>query len=200
VSYLGFAGGAAQAWAGAANRDLDLARALDRHVFLDAAGVMGATASDLGNVYLTAPRMRNGSALAQLLLAPGDSLTEGAFAELTIAGLERAQDAVQAAIRPLARARMARPDAALVAAELAHAGALLDFATKLGRARLEARYEGEPAGRIAGLPAAVRGPLADQLDGLIGEYRGLWSARNRPGGLSDSAGRLERILELLRTS
>jgi hexosaminidase len=200
VSYLGWAAGAAQAWAGAANRDQDLARALDRHVFLDATGVMGAVASDLGNVYLAAPRMRNGSALAQLLLAPEDSLTEGAFSELTIASLERASDAVQAAIRPLAQARMARPDAALVAAELAHAGALLDFATKLGRARLEARYEGEPAGRIAGLPAAVRGPLAAELEGLIGEYRGLWSARSRPGGLSDSAGRLERIRDLLRSS
>ena len=165
VSYLGFAGGAAQAWAGAANRDLDLARALDRHVFLDAAGVMGATASDLGNVYLAAPRMRNGSALAQLLLAPEDSVTEGAFAELTIAGLERAQDAVQAAIRPLARARMARPDAALVAAELAHAAALLGFACRLGKARLEAKYEGEQepvaSARSRGPPAA-RSPTSSR--------------------------------------
>jgi hypothetical protein len=30
------------------------------------------------------------------------------------------------------------------------------------------------------------------MQALIGEYRQLWLARNRPGGLEDSAGRLER--------
>ena len=29
--------------------------------------------------------------------------------------------------------------------------------------------------------------------GLIAEYRNLWLARSRPGGLADSAGRLERM-------
>ncbi|MBU4461376.1 MAG: family 20 glycosylhydrolase, partial [Verrucomicrobia bacterium] len=46
VSFAPFAYGAAVSWAFERNRDLPLARALDAHVFLDAAGVMGQAALD----------------------------------------------------------------------------------------------------------------------------------------------------------
>src|SRR5688572_10251828 len=51
VSFLGFAAGAAYAWCYEANTDLDIARALDVHVFRDSANVMGQLMHDLGNVY-----------------------------------------------------------------------------------------------------------------------------------------------------
>lgn len=203
VSYLGLAGGAAQAWSGSAHRELDLARALDRHVFMDAAGVMGEVVSDLGNVYLApGSQMRNGSVLAQLLMAPETGLSDGPFAALTIGGLEKAADAAAAAVRPIATvpARMARQDGPLVAAEMAHAAGLLRFACALGKARLEAKYEGMGGrtGEIGDIPTDERRRLTDELTALIAEYRRLWGERSRPGGLSDSAGRFERILERLR--
>jgi hypothetical protein len=103
---------------------------------------------------------------------------------------------------------MARPDAALIAAEMTHAAGLLGFACRLGSARLESRYEGvvagragagwSPAGRIADILPAERKSLAGELAGLIAEYRRLWQARSRPGGLVDSAGRLAWVQDLLR--
>ena len=51
VSYLGFAAGAAYAWALEANRALDVARAVSQHAFQDSTGSLGRAAYDLGNVY-----------------------------------------------------------------------------------------------------------------------------------------------------
>jgi hypothetical protein len=55
-----------------------------------------------------------------------------------------------------------------------------------------------PAGRIADILPAERKSLAGELAGLIAEYRRLWQARSRPGGLVDSAGRLAWVQDLLR--
>jgi len=38
-----------------------------------------------------------------------------------------------------------------------------------------------------------RAALAIDLREITAEYRAQWSARNRPGGLVDSVGRLERL-------
>jgi hypothetical protein len=130
-------------------------------------------------------------------MAPEMGLAEGPFAELTIAGLERASDALAAAVRPLARAAMTRPDAPVIAAEMAHAAALLGFACRLGSARLESKYEGV-AGRIGDIAAPARRSLTVELEELIAEYRRLWGLRSRRGGLVDSAGRLEVVRDLLR--
>ncbi len=193
VSYLGYAAGAALSWAEAANRERDFARALDRHAFHDARGVMGKAAIDLGNVYLAAEApMRNASVLAHLLLAPEEPITEGAFAGLTMSGLERAEAAIAAAAAPLAAAEMARADAELVRDELGHAAALLAFACRLGKARLEAHYD---AGDIS---VGDRRRLATELEELVGEYRRLWLQRSRPGGLTDSAGRFASVLKVLQ--
>jgi hypothetical protein len=144
-------------------------------------------------VYLAAGSpMRNASVLAHLLLAPEQPITEGAFAGLTLAGLERAAGAIVAAIAPLPAAKMARPDAELVRDELRHAAALLTFACRLGKARLEAHYA---AGHI---PAGGRRQLAADLEELTAEYRRLWLRRSRPGGLADSAGRFGAVLKTLR--
>ena len=38
----------------------------------------------------------------------------------------------------------------------------------------------------------IRRELDEDMQAIIAEYRQLWLARNRPGGLEDSVGRLER--------
>ena len=53
---------------------------------------------------------------------------------------------------------------------------------------------------MTGLPLLLPLPreiaLAEDADRLIVEYRDLWLARSRPGGLADSAGRLERMRQV----
>jgi hypothetical protein len=66
------------------------------------------------------------------------------------------------------------------------------FALRLGEERIRAGGAG-----TAQLPDSVRRQLAEELSALIANYKDLWLARNRQGGLSDSAARLENILDLL---
>jgi len=200
VSLLGVAFGAAMAWAGKANRDLDLAHALDLHAFRDRAGVLGRVAYDLGNVYQAGlPLARNASVLAELLIHPARGLHERAFAGLTAGGLETARGAIDAAVAALPAAR---PGGGIVAAgavdELRHAAGLLRHAVALGSARIEAMRAGARQGEIAAIDAATRRTLADELAALIAEYRALWLRGSRPGGLAESAGRLEQLVARYR--
>jgi hypothetical protein len=164
VSYLGFAAGAAYSWCHASNRDLDLAGALDLHVFRDNAGVMGRLAYDLGNADQAAGHYRsNGSVVFDWLREP---TTHKSFACAANAGKVRA--AVDAALARLPAARMKRPDAALIRAEFRNAARMM----RAGCARATGRR-----------PALAR---------IIAEHRRLWLARNRPGGLEDSCRRFVR--------
>ena len=190
VSYLGLAYGAAVAWGLDANREIDVARALDAHVFRDRAGVLGGIARDLGEVYrATGVLVKNASVLALLLLFPERPLRTGRLAGLTAEGLARAEAAAAEAAQRLSRARSARDDAALIDAELALSAALMAHAGRLGAARLAA-----PDGATGSIPADARRALAEDLGGIVEEYRRIWRHRNREGGLADSAARLESLL------
>jgi hexosaminidase len=70
---------------------------------------------------------------------------------------------------------------------------MLRLACRLGIARLQAGPD-TPANAV---PSKTRATLTDQLRLLIHRHRELWLGRNRPGGLDDSAARLERVLALL---
>ncbi len=195
VSYLGLARGAALAWAAEANRDLDMARALDLYAFRDGGGVMGRLAHDLGNTYReTGVTLHNSSVLFWLLQMPDRPVSAGRAAGVTAEGLRRAEAHIERAMARLPGARMSRPDADLIVDEFRLAASLLRHACRLGLARLEAGGE-----TVADLPAATRAALGGELEMLIEDYRRIWLARNRPGGLEDSAGRLERLLALYRT-
>lgn len=84
-----------------------------------------------------------------------------------------------AAIAPLDGARMARPDADLVRREYRHTARLLRHAAR--RALLAASPQ----------DSALRRELRADLAEITAEYRDLWLARSRPGGLSDSLARFE---------
>lgn len=194
ISYLGYAYGAAVSWAAQANRSLDLPAALDRHAFGDRAGVMGRLAYDLGNAYQKPGVLTgNASILNLVLLQPEASYSEGRFAGLTVEKLEQTLAYIDGVMAPLGRAEMHLPDADLLRREFATTADLLRHACKLATARLQAG-----GAEIASLPANTRKALADDLEPILTEYRSLWLARNRPGGLADSAGRLERLLALYR--
>ena len=183
VSYLGFAAGAAYSWDLAANAKLDLRAALDRHAFRDSAGVMGTLAYDLGNVYLAGKKkVGNSAVLFHILVLMGPDLKS--LDGVSRADLKAQLAAVDEALAPLGRARMARADAALIADEFRNAAAMLRLSSRYGLACLASR-------------SPRCGELAPELRRIIGEHRRLWLARNRPGGLQDSARRLEKRLEVM---
>jgi hexosaminidase len=194
VSEPGLAWAAAQAWCRQANRDLDLPAALDAHCYADAAGVLGGVLRDLGNAYLQiGPQFPNLSTLVLHLYFPqaqvGRSFTEGIAVE-QVAG---AEDVLADCRRRLATARPARADGALVLDEL---GTTVDLVGVLCR-DLRARLEGD--GWLGSVRGPVRARLAAELAPLVDRHRALWLARNRPGGLDDSAAWLEHLERCYRT-
>lgn len=179
ASYLGLAAGAALAWCYERNNDVDIPAVLDRHVVRDRAGVAGGILYEAGRLHepLEWP-MHNSTILYRTLRAPPDS------AEF-LAGTDPRRFRVALAttnelLERVTEMRSSRPDAELVARELTNALQLLAHACKKGSFMVDG------AGDAAS--------LATELRGILGEYRELWSVRNRIGGLHDSTRRLEEIV------
>jgi hexosaminidase len=193
VSYPGLLAGAGFAWnvsTAAEPTALPLAELLTHHAVDDP--VLGQALVELGKVYQLAGRTpKNGSALFHLLLFAGEPMgtAEGErFHGVTVATLETALEHLRQATAPL------RGSERLEARELCWAADLLAFACHLGQARLGH----DPVAPLADLPAAIRAALRQELEPLRRQHRHLWLARNRPGGLENSAHRLNRIAEGLQ--
>jgi hexosaminidase len=196
VSYIGFMAGAAMAWKAddaQAPLELPVAEWLEAFVFDDAAERLGKVTRDLGNVYRELGcRPHNSSALfffiagrsEQPLQLPGISARhfDDALAYLTRVDAQ------------LALAEPANDESRRAAAELAWASDLLKAACRIGIARLAIGFE-QP---VAALEPGTRETLAAELAPLIERHRELWLRRNRPGGLDDSVGQMERVLAQLR--
>jgi hypothetical protein len=173
VSYAGFAAGAGVSWCLESNRGLDLPAVLDAQAFDDPAGVMGKLACDLGNVYQAVGKlMKNSSALFRILVP--SSAHKDPMEGITRDGLRAAEAAIDAAMSRLGETRADK----LIQDEFVNAAAMLRHACRRGRWKLEPDKNSGKA-------------LADELTAVIDEHRRLWLARNRPGGLADSAARLE---------
>ena len=178
ISYLGFAAGAAYSWCLESNADLPIAQALDTHAFLDDAGVMGRLVMDLGNVYRLLPLLGNSSGLFRIL---SKNKNKQDMADIMPDHLDAASAAIDAAMQPLTRASMRRPDAALVIDEMRNTAAVLRHACARGRWLLD--------------PASVDPlTLRAQILSMIGEHDRLWLARNRIGGLAESRAHLTKLL------
>jgi hypothetical protein len=181
ISFLPFAAGAAYAWSFAANRELDIAQAASLHAFGDAEGAMGRVAYDLGNVYRAAKvEPANSSVLFWALQEPEALSGEGAGR----IDYEAALAAIDAAMQPMALARMRRDDAAQITQEFELTARLLRHACRHGQLLRAADGAGATARRRL---------LDDDMREIIREYERLWLARNRLGGLGDSVARLERV-------
>ena len=181
VSYLGFAVGAAYSWALEANRDMDIAAVVSEHAFQDPSGSMGRLAYDLGNVYKApAVDLHNSSVLFWTLQRSFEELRkqEGPTPDFA-ASLE----AIDQAMEPLSTARMQRVDATLITREYENTARMLRHACRRGRLMLE------PESAEADME---RKALDEDMRDIIREYEDIWLRRNRPGGLVDSLGALEK--------
>ncbi len=188
VSWAGYAWGAAMSWARGANGALNLARALDLHVYRDRAGVMGRHTLELGGAYrLCGKPIHNAAWPARLMYEPVVDLPH----DVTACTMRNAAEAVEAAIAALPRARMERNDAELIQKEWQLAADLFMHGCKIGVARCDANRA-----PIAALAANVRQSLSRALGELITQHETIWRQRNREGGLIDSAGRLRKLQQM----
>ncbi len=180
-SYPGFAAGAAWSWCVDSARSLDLSAAMNLHLFQDPTGVMADAIMDLGRAYLhVGVQVPNSSVLFRLLINPAsDTLPEGVTAE----SLRSTVEFIDAAAARAATAPLQITDAALVRDEVANGARMLRHACQRGICL----YGVEP-------DAHIRGSLLEDLVWVLGEHRRLWMARNREGGLQDSAARLQERL------
>ena len=93
-------------------------------------------------------------------------------------------------MRPLEQNEMKGEDAELILQEYRLAARMLKHAARRGLWSLNASGSGA-SGRRSGAVESLR----QDMEEIIQEYRSVWLARNRPGGLEDSAQRLNRALE-----
>ncbi len=178
VSLPGLAWAAAQGWARDANRDLDLAAALDRHAVEATGPGWGAALMELGDAYLRwGPQVPN-------VAAPFLHLW---MTQLPITGVRHSGvDAVRGAIADAPR-RGDVGDEIRTTIDLANV--LLDDA--------DGRIAGD--GTLPSIPAAKRSELAERMDAVMTAHEGHWLLRNRPGGLSDSLSWLARVRDSYRS-
>lgn len=198
VSYLGFLAGAALSWNTHSAHAIDepgWATMLDLHVFRDRAGVMGKVATDLGLVYLrTGSRIHNSSPLFWLAILPHPLPEDRHPPDMTEARLDETLRLIDEAMAPTEMVDMERDDAALVRSEFEWTADMMRWACRVGIARARAGFD-QP---LEAVDADNRASLADELAPLIERHCALWLQRSRPGGLPDSAGRLETMLAHLR--
>lgn len=179
VSWLPLAYGAAVAWCRETNADLDMAPLLDRFVFADSAGQIGAALEELGALYAgTGLSAMNASPLHSELL--GGSILP-MWGSASASGVEQVLGALDTAAERVARAQLTCPDAGAVKTELLQAIRL-------------ARHGAWRVARSAGLSCPSDDELRSDLSEAIAGQRSAWLLRSRPGGLDDSVGRLEKTL------
>jgi hypothetical protein len=188
VSYLGFAYGAALSWGAAANREIDLPRALDLFVFNDKAGIMGKLVYELGNVQQAIGYVHNSSVFALTLQRTQAEVKNlhintpsgGGMESVTSDMVRQALHRIDELMHPIEQQEMRRPDAALVVDELIHATNLV-------------RHGGHWLLNVLGQTESTLAQLSAELEALVKEQQRIWLARNRPGGLSDSLARFDKL-------
>jgi hypothetical protein len=182
VSDLGLAMGAAFAWNGVAARPLDVARVVSAVAFEDPTGSLGEGAYRLGNVYRAVGyEPHNSSMLFWVMQKSPAEVRDELGPALTGEAITRTLATIDEAAQPLRSARSTRADAALLQREFEFTARLLRHACRRAQWSM-------------GHAAPSTDVLARELQRLIADYRELWLARNRPGGLKESVARFERAL------
>jgi len=176
ISFAPLVYAAAVAWNPGAHRELDVAAALDAHVFADSAGVLGEVCEEAGRLGDgTGVRALNASPLFGALLPSANIRVLGRAEPAAVA---QVLSRIEAARERLAAARPRCADAEIVVRELAQALRL-------------ARHGAWRMAREQGAAAPSDAELCRDLDEAIAEQRACWLLRSREGGLADSVARLE---------
>lgn len=190
VADLGLMTGSACAWSLESSRDMEIARTLSWRAFGDASGSMGKAVIDLGNIYQMGMaghdpggiELHNSSLLFWMMQWPLEEIR--AYPRLSPGMFEKTLQAVESAWGSIEAARLDCPDAELVRSEFRVTAQMLRHACYRGLLALE----NDPS-----RAESYRRKLDAGLTELVDEFRQVWLARNRVGGLSESVARLEKL-------
>jgi len=217
VSLPGWLYGAGVSWGIEENRKLDMIEALARYALpvpgiwdghlsrtipfcginsttLDSARKTAKAILLLSEAYLHEPvRIRNATLLTAILLEASNPYFRKALKAYPGADLKAVEEEIKAANNLLNEVQsLQHLHGDILIKEIDFTTRLLKFASEYGRERLR-----EGVNEIEDIPSSIRKVLSDRLGGLIEDYRELWLKRSRPGGLSDSTGRFEALLDKL---
>ncbi|MEZ3159511.1 family 20 glycosylhydrolase [Microbacterium sp. BWT-B31] len=183
ISWTAITMGAACAWNLAAVQTEDVPQAVSEHVFRDDSGASGRIAWELGTVADGLPARTNDSTILGQYLRYGlEQIRAGVIPMRgsipSVADLRAAADIAADIAARIPTMQMAREDSALVQREL----------------QLTTRLQAHACMRaIAAMEQGARGALAADIGEIAEEYELLWAARNRPGGLDSSVGRMHAL-------
>lgn len=182
VSFIGYVAGAAYAWCLERNRDEDMPTLASHFAFGDDTGRMGSLAAQLGNIYLHFPVRPNFAPHFAPWLFPMAMLANNPVFSQAASAFAEAGEEIRQCAQELTQVSLKHPDAALILREYAlvarlmdHAGQRVAFAHDLTNQDFQQQ-------------------LREDLQGILDQFRQVWLARNRVGGLKDSIARMERIL------
>ncbi|WP_299556392.1 family 20 glycosylhydrolase [Seonamhaeicola sp.] len=186
-----YAYGAAVNWAVKTNKNTNITKALDLFVFDDKTGIMGKVIYDLGNVYkLTGtPNIHNNSFLNWLL--HDHNLTSKRYKYHDTGYFENTIGFIDDVVSRIEKSKMGCRDKQLYIDEVKQAAALLRHSCNLAIAQLQTESK-----LTKDISKSKREALAVELENIIKEHKRIWLKRNRIGGLSDSAARLENLLKV----
>jgi hexosaminidase len=188
VSDPGFAYGAAVSWCLESNAEMDLGAALSVHAYDDDTGRFAAALLAVGDAHrAVTPQIPNHSILVMHLYFPQIRVGRGLTRGLTFDELDEVARVLASARADVGAARLGRPDAALLVDEMHWTIDVLELLVADARVRMAGD------GTLASVPEAERRQLVERLDPIVEQHRTLWLARNRPGGLVDSAHWLENL-------
>ena len=191
VCYPGILYGAALSWNVDNNADIDIARHYSLQVLKDTTGQSGQAIVNLGNAYLkmNAPT-DNSNIFHQLLKRNRRSIkTDRWLKRIKQNNLEATIALIEYELKQLNEANINCSDAEIVKAEVTQAAKLALHACVLAKAKLNT-----PDGYFKSIPPNEQQRLRSEMKLLIENHKKIWVLRNRVGGLSDSAGKMEAVL------
>lgn len=198
VSYPGWLAGAAFSWNTSSAKELEnheLPGLLDRWAFEDRSRALGRAVTELGRVQsVTGDGCVNGTAQFFLTVFGDSPMPHPQLVGVTEEGLVRGNEFLGGVLRGVERTSSSRLDARAIGAELQLARDLLLFGGALGRARLAGGQWIE----LEGLDRGVKRALREELQRMVSRHRELWLREFREGGLEESAGWLEFLVEKLK--
>lgn len=115
--------------------------------------------------------------------------------ELKIEPLQQSEKIIDSALTILSHSHPKCSDAKIISDELTLAANLAKHGIHLGIARLSVK-----SNNTKDIPLEIRQELAAELKPLIERHKRLWIVRNREGGLSESAEKLQNIYDYYLTS
>ena len=180
ISYPGFLIGACQSWNGSGSKNMDVAEGLNTIFLSDSTGLAAEALLKLGQVLDLAPSpIRNATIFNRLLFWPmkNEPTETKGISDKQLEVCESALANIKAEVASFPN----NIDGGFLQPEMMNA---IDMATH-GIHRLQ-YFRGAQLSRDY-----LRGNLAT----IIGDHEKLWLARNRPGGLIESAGRLYQSLD-----